>query len=219
MEFSRIGKFAPAATDLLEIGTGTGRAGVQATNLGFRSYTGVEPTKALAAHSRSQYGLTIIEDALPNLEQIPDSTYDAVFSMHVLEHAPSYYAAREWCLEMARVMRPGGRLLIAAPNILDYRGYFWDGDWSHGWPTTTQRVTQVLQDLGLEIEFAGNMHLGRLGGLSAAAAHIVSFLLPTRLGDLLTKRIVGRPLASGLKIAVLWGLVYVVARKPASQLL
>jgi len=213
-DFIRMGRFSPEATNILEIGAGTGRAGVQARGLGFRSYTGVEPTQALAEFCRAERGLSIVEESLPNLRGLSSSSFDAVFSMHVLEHAPGYGDAWLWCQEMARVVRPGGCILVAAPDIRDYRAYFWDVDWSHGYPTTPQRVSQIMRDLGLTIQYEGNMHLGRLGGFSAATAHVASALIPTRLGDLASRRIFGRPLASGLKFAVLWGLVFVVAQRP-----
>jgi hypothetical protein len=140
-----------------------------------------------------------------------------VFSYHVLEHAPTYHAAREWCAEMMRVTRPGGSILIAAPDIRDYGTYFWDGDWSHGWPTTPRRVSQILRDLDLEVVVETSMHLGGLGPLRALGAHVASAMIPTRLVDMATVKAVGRPLASGLKVATLWGLAFVVARKPPAE--
>lgn len=214
LEFIRRGGVQPSSTSLLELGTGTGRIGVQAQKLGFRSYVGVEPTARLAKYSREQLGLEVLDNALPNLTDVASDSFDAVVSMHVLEHAPTYQAAREWCVEMARVAKPRGRILIVAPEILDYREHFWDADWSHGWPTSVERVAQVSRDVGLDISYQGVMHLGHLGATHAIAAHSASFLLPTRLGDALSKKVVGRKLASGLKIAALWGMVFVIARKP-----
>jgi hypothetical protein len=42
-------------------------------------------------------------------------------------------------------------------------------------------------------------------------------MIPTRLVDMATVKAVGRPLASGLKVATLWGLAFVVARKPPAE--
>lgn len=215
--FADVAGLVPGATRILEIGTGTGRTGHEALRLGFAEYVGVEPTTALAEAARSRYSLSIIEESLPTLTSIDDGAFDAVFSFHVLEHAPNYHAAREWCAEMVRVTRPGGSILIAAPDARDFGTYFWDSDWSHGWPTTPRRVSQVLRDLGLEVVRESSMHLGGLGALRALAAHLASAVIPTRLVDLATVRAVGRPLASGLKIAMLWGLVFVVARKPLAE--
>ena len=212
--FARVANLTPSDTDILEIGAGTGRAAVQALQLGFRSYTGVEPTKNLASFLIKHHDFRVIEESLPNLKTLCDNSFDAVFSVHVLEHASSWGEANLWCQEMIRVLRPGGQILVVAPDIRDYRENFWDSDWSHGFPTTPQRVSQIFSDAELKIVYQGSMHLGRLGAVSAALAHTMSVLLPTRIGDILTRRIFGRPLVSGLKIAVLWGLVFVVARKP-----
>jgi len=199
--------------DLLEIGTGTGRVAVAAKALGYRSYVGVEPTPALAQYARDLTGATILDDRLPDLKSIPDESFDQVFSMHVLEHSSGFVEAREWCEEMLRVTRPGGHVCVVAPDIRDYRTYFWDGDWTHGYPTTPQRVSQIFTDLSYPPIHSGSMHLGGTGGVAAFLAHVGSALVPTRLGDVVSNRIFGRPLASGLKIACLWGLTFVVAQK------
>ena len=155
--------------------------------------------------------LSIVDESLPHLLSIPDDFYDGVFSIHVLEHARDQYEAHGWVQEMLRVTTPGGYLLVAAPDV---REYFWDMDWSHGFPTTPQRVAQILRDLEAQVVFEGTLHFGRIGIGAFWAARMASAMLPTRLFDSLARRLVGRPLMTGLKVAALWGLVFVVARKP-----
>ena len=212
--FIRVAKLTPSNIKLLEIGSGRGTGGLIANSLGFARYIGVEPTQALAEFSRERYGHEVVEDSLPELVSIESGSMDATFSVHVLEHASTHQDAWDWVKEMKRIVRPGGHILICTPDAQDYGTYFWDSDWSHGYPTTPRRLSQILQDHGLEIVFAGKMHFGSLSPLVAAFSHFVALLLPTRLGDRITLRIFGRPLISGLKIAILWGLTYVVARKP-----
>ena len=211
--FIRLAKLNPRETSLLEIGSGRGTGGLIANQLGFLNYKGVEPTQALAKFSHERHGHEVVEDSLPQLISIESGSVDALFSVHVLEHADSHSDAWEWVKEMKRTVRQGGHILICAPDAHDYGTYFWDSDWSHGYPTTPRRVSQILQDHGLEIVFAGKMHFGSLSPLVAAFSHLFALLLPTRLGDIISARIFGRPLISGLKIAILWGLTYVVARK------
>jgi len=213
-EFVEQAGLSPSSSDLLEIGSGTGRIGVVAGELGFRSYTGVEPATALADYARAHHGLRILDEELPHLLSIPDGAFDAVISMHVIEHAPGYLDAREWLAEMTRCVSFGGYVAIVAPNYLDYKAFFWDADWSHGFPTTPARIAQILNDLQMEVTVATSMHLGRTGSVAAASARLLSLLIPTRLVDTITVRVIGRPLGSGLKIAMLWGLTFVVARKP-----
>lgn len=217
-EFLRISKLDPETSDILEIGTGVGRGTLAAQSLGFRSYEGVEPTKNLADFSRRNYQVKVVEDALPHLVSFSDGEFDAVFSIHVLEHANGPHEARAWCEEMLRVTKSGGFVVIAAPNVLEYGRYFWDTDWTHGYPTTPRRVSQIFNSLGVEVVFKGNIHLGRTNSISALAAHVLAIVLPTRVGDLITEKFVARPLVSGLKIASLWGLTFVVVKKPTAEL-
>ena len=53
------------------------------------------------------------------LEHLPfaDASFDLVVSMSVLEHLRDPLSSLS---ELARVLRPGGRLLVQAPNLLDY---------------------------------------------------------------------------------------------------
>ena len=47
---------------------------------------------------------------------LPDASFDAVFSEHMLEHLT--YAEGQHCLrECRRVLRPGGRLRVATPSL------------------------------------------------------------------------------------------------------
>jgi SAM-dependent methyltransferase len=48
---------------------------------------------------------------------LPDASFDTVLSTHVAEHLAHPEAAFG---EMARVLRPGGRLLLLTPNRLHY---------------------------------------------------------------------------------------------------
>ena len=202
--------------DLLEISCGRGYVGLASRELGFRSYTGVEPNQKLAQYSRELLGATIHEELLPHLTSLRNESFDLVMSAHVIEHATNPYEARDWCDEMFRVVRPGGFVLIVAPDIVDYKNYFWDTDWSHGYPPTPKRISQMFDDIGLDITFAGKMHLGRTGLGAAVAAHTLSALIPTHLGDTVTARLFGRPLVSGMKITM-WGLVFVIGRKPSAS--
>ncbi|PJF48039.1 MAG: class I SAM-dependent methyltransferase [Chloroflexi bacterium] len=67
-------------------------------------------------------------------ERLPfaDNAFDVVFSNEVLEHVVDDRAA---CREMARVLRPGGRAVIFAPNRLypfETHGIYWRGQYHFG---------------------------------------------------------------------------------------
>jgi ubiquinone/menaquinone biosynthesis C-methylase UbiE len=61
-----------------------------------------------------------------DIEKIPfpSETFDTVFSCETIEHVPSPKVA---ICELARVLKPGGRLFVSAPNYMGtlglYRGY------------------------------------------------------------------------------------------------
>lgn len=101
---------------------------------------------AFAPYSSERYGLEIeAERAVKALassdgvvqgvgEHIPfaDNTFDLVFSNEVIEHVQddARYAA-----EMARVVRPGGRILLFCPNRwypVEQHGIFWNGRYKFG---------------------------------------------------------------------------------------
>jgi SAM-dependent methyltransferase len=136
--FLRTTKVDSKGIDLLEIGCGRGYIGLASRTFGFRSFTGIEPNHKLAEYCRELLGATIHEELLPHLTSLPDDSFDLVMSAHVIEHAMNPMEAREWCEEMFRVVRPGGHVLIVAPDVVDYKEYFWDTDWSHGYPPHSQ---------------------------------------------------------------------------------
>lgn len=101
---------------------------------------------AFAPYSHERYGLEIeLDRAVKALdfsegivqgvgEHIPfaDNTFDVVFSNEVIEHVQddALYAA-----EMARVTRPGGRILLFCPNRwypVEQHGVYWRGQYKFG---------------------------------------------------------------------------------------
>lgn len=201
----------PERASLLEVGTGTGRVASAAVDSGWQ-YEGIEPTTALREMTAQRYGVTVHDAALPDLPDLPP--FDATLALHVLEHAPDQYAARAWLDAMRGAVRPRGFVLIASPDIRDYRHTFWESDWSHGWPTTPYRVADLMRDVGLEPIVVKTLRLGSLSTWNLAGKALGG-LIPTRPVDALTRRVTGRPLATGLKIASLWGLTFVVGSRAA----
>jgi SAM-dependent methyltransferase len=208
----KITKLKPEESSVLEIGTGTGRVTKEFLRANTHSFQAVEPTTALRNHVINKHGVEVFADALPNLTSVAGE-FDMVFSLHVLEHAPSYLDARNWLLEMKRVVKPGGYVVVAAPNLLDYKSAFWDSDWSHGWPTTPNRIQQLMVDTGLEVVMSQSIHAGIKGRLAASVCHFADLILPTRALDALGMALVKRPLGTGVKIALIWGLTYAVGKR------
>lgn len=69
---------------------------------------GLEPDRGVAEYSRTQYGLNITGDLLPN-PALPDRAFDAVVMLHVIEHMPD---PSENLREIHRILKPGGVLVV-----------------------------------------------------------------------------------------------------------
>lgn len=104
----------------------------------------------------------------------PDASFDAVFCSQVLEHTP--HPARA-VAELARVTRPGGRLLVSLPHISHM----------HNEPHDYQRLTVhglslLLSELGWEVEGAATS-----GGLWTMLGFAPSTLIGLGLGSRLAR--------------------------------
>jgi 2-polyprenyl-3-methyl-5-hydroxy-6-metoxy-1,4-benzoquinol methylase len=91
------------------------------------SVVGVEPSPAAGRYAHDQVGLTVVTGTL-NDAAFADASFDAVTMWDVLEHV---YIPREVIAEAARILRPGGVLVVNHPNTesIDRRlfGRLWVG--------------------------------------------------------------------------------------------
>ena len=81
-----------------------------------------------------------------------DGSCQVLYADQVLEHMSGIDAARAFVAEALRVLRPGGVFFVVVPDYLKERGFFWDIDYTHNFPTTERRVRQLFYDGGFEIE-------------------------------------------------------------------
>jgi len=100
---------------LLEVGCGNGRMLEELAALGWQ-VAGVETDPAAVCAAR-QRGLEVHAGDLATAA-FPAASCDLVLLMHVIEHVPD---PRDLLRECHRVLRPGGRLVVATPSI-DSRG-------------------------------------------------------------------------------------------------
>ena len=105
---------------LLDIGAGTGDFLVVAKKDGWET-TGIEPSskaKAIAINKGVNFA--------DNLSDLESHTFDIITMWHVLEHVPNL---DEYILELKRLLKPTGTILIAVPNFksfdAEYYGRFW----------------------------------------------------------------------------------------------
>lgn len=92
---------------VLEVGAGIGQlvAPLRADGV---DAVGVDVNPQAVRHALTDAVEVAAADALG----FPDAAFDAVLSFHVIEHVPDLGAV---LTEMARVLRPGGRLLLVYP--------------------------------------------------------------------------------------------------------
>jgi ubiquinone/menaquinone biosynthesis C-methylase UbiE len=96
--------------DILEAGCGTGLLLAEAARVG-RSALGLDLSHGMLTRARDR-GLRVVQGSLTEVP-LPDACVDLVYSMKVLAHVPPI---REALVELARVTRPGGHLLLEFYN-------------------------------------------------------------------------------------------------------
>lgn len=108
---------------LLEIGSGRGAVLEEYRELGWE-VVGVEPGVRGVELARSA-GLDVRQGDL-RAQIFPSHSFDAVILNHVLEHVPD---PRATLLEVWRILRPGGWLLIRLPNSLSWEAALFRSHW------------------------------------------------------------------------------------------
>jgi ubiquinone/menaquinone biosynthesis C-methylase UbiE len=104
-----------AGRDVLEAGCGTGLLLREAAKVARRS-VGLDLSRGMLGPARAR-GLEVLQGSLTHLP-LPDACVDLVYSMKVLPHIPPI---REALAELARVVRPGGHLLLEFYNPYSFR--------------------------------------------------------------------------------------------------
>lgn len=74
-----------------------------------------------------------------------------IWMSHVLEHAVSYKEAKNMLLACYDRLDRDGYVVIIGPDLFHWKIEFWSCDWSHGFPTTLNRVEQLLNETGFSV--------------------------------------------------------------------
>lgn len=104
---------------VLDLGSGEGFGAALLAQVA-RAVVGVDVDAQAVEHSRLNYGspnLTFSLASATDLGALPDDGFDAVVAFEVIEHIADQEAV---LFEVARVLAPGGLLLISTPDRLVY---------------------------------------------------------------------------------------------------
>ncbi len=114
-ELSYLGEHAVPGSRILDVGCGNGR--LLSILPGNVEYIGVDFSKELLSIARARHpGGTFIHGNATDLP-FSDREFDTVFSFATLHHIPSRELRRKAVAEMARVLRPGGTLIVTAWDL------------------------------------------------------------------------------------------------------
>ena len=106
-----------AGRRVLDIACGEGYGAAAFLKAGASSVIGVDISEETCRHARSKYGIDArIGDA--QAIPLPDQSVDVIVSFETIEHVPEPAA---FLAECARVLAPGGRIIISTPNKDIYR--------------------------------------------------------------------------------------------------
>ncbi|MEX0907083.1 MAG: class I SAM-dependent methyltransferase, partial [Gemmatimonadota bacterium] len=111
---------------LLDVGCGNGVFAARMRLLGW-DVTGIEPDARTAAIARDVFGLNVHASTLEDAN-LPGACFDAITLSHVIEHVPDPVGTLAEC---RRLLRPGGTLIAATPNLRSLGRRTFGASWMH----------------------------------------------------------------------------------------
>ncbi len=129
----------PAGARVLDVGAGVGQYRPLFAHCEYKAQDFAQEPGTIDKYTRLDYVSDIT--AIP----VEDGSFDVVLCTEVLEHVPEPIKAVQ---EMARILRPGGRLLLSAPlgSLLHQEPYHYYGGYTPHW------YRKYLPQFGLRIE-------------------------------------------------------------------
>ncbi len=136
---------------VLDVGCGRGDLGASLVEAGWR-VDGVEPSASACEIARSR-GVNALQGTLSTVD-LQDGRYSAVIFSHSLEHVVSPY---ETLRRSARLLQPGGMVIISVPNFASWQRYCFGAAWfgldlpRHRAHFTPRALTDLIKAVGFEV--------------------------------------------------------------------
>lgn len=129
----------PLGERVLDVGAGPGRYRSLFAHCEYQAHDFGQEPGTLGQYTALDYQSDILD--IP----VPDHSFGVILCTEVLEHVPDPVAAIR---EMARILKPGGRLLLTAPlgSFLHQEPYHFYGGYTPHW------YRKFLPEAGFEIE-------------------------------------------------------------------
>ncbi len=96
-------------------------------------------------------GVEAICASATDMRFLDADSVDVAFTSNFFEHMPNKVVLNRLVVEIHRILRPGGRLLVMGPNIAFVAGKYWDY-YDHHIPLTEKSVEELLCTSGYKIE-------------------------------------------------------------------
>lgn len=109
---------------MLEIGCGVGDFLLLAKNNGW-DITGIEPSANAKAIAQQRLGFLPLDPS--ETASLDSYSFDVITMWHVLEHVDNLM---EQAMQIARLLKPHGRLVIAVPNYQSYDAIYYKEKWA-----------------------------------------------------------------------------------------
>lgn len=171
-------------TSVLEIGPGDGYIADHYSESGI-AYQAIERSAEVVKRLESK-GIKITQASCP---PIPPGVgrVDVCFMLHVIEHMKDADVAAALLRDIGTHLNDRGLLIIACPDYMRWKEYFYDCDYTHTLPFTKRRLRQILLDEGYEI-VKEDIYTGPVFGYKGLPIYwAMKLLFPGFLNDYLEK--------------------------------
>jgi ubiquinone/menaquinone biosynthesis C-methylase UbiE len=143
-EFNLVNSFIDNKNiEILEIGSGKGDLAMRFIKEEYKNYDVVEPNKIMRDNLIKMGVRESKNYMIPKLKE-KDNSYDLIICCDVFEHLNDSEEAKLFISEAYRVLRKKGSIAILSPDFLDWKGDFFNCDFSHSNITSVRRTIQLF---------------------------------------------------------------------------